>query len=469
MHATELAYIYDPVSNPTLTEIRELLSAHEQYLRIRESYAAIRDLNDDSQLIDMTIPEHISEIVSCHLQEVRQSPYDPNSPACIYKAVCDDRFLGRYDAKPPMDYTFVRTGIGFCADEGKRMAEVEQRYEDAYGAFSAAHIAAQINNLLTFGYVGNGLLDPDYPRFQSASLLDTETFYALEASGDLVFRAGEKHINHGGLIRETISQSAPDFWKWRSQPAGEGWGQLIDVAGGGPDVLYALTQEGFLLRYERLTPTRLQAGLWGSDLPYWASPAIEADDWQDYAHIFASGDQVIYGVTYNGELFWNKRNSSSTGPRWTARRVGTGWGNFIETFSLGHGVIYAIKADGDLLSYRHLGFEDGADIWRRPVTVGTYWASFKQVFSTSRTAGNPGVIFAITQTGALLRYVHKTWEHPLPPPSGGSHSLWVSPTERRRQEDLAFQSWEAPEIVGSGWDTYTTIFVPTSPNVIAPR
>ena len=43
--------------------------------------------------------------------------------------------------------------------------------------------------------------------------------------------------------------------------------------------------------------------------------------------------------------------------------------------------IYAIKTDGKLLWYRHLGLGDGTFNWQGANEVGTGWQHFKDVFS----------------------------------------------------------------------------------------
>ena len=60
-----------------------------------------------------------------------------------------------------------------------------------------------------------------------------------------------------------------------------------------------------------------------------------------------------------------------------------GWGEFEQLLSGGDGVIYGVTATGDLMWYRHLGWEDGTFRWTSESgkKVGVGWGGLKQVFS----------------------------------------------------------------------------------------
>jgi hypothetical protein len=139
---------------------------------------------------------------------------------------------------------------------------------------------------------------------------------------------------------------------------------------------------------------------------------------------------VIYAVNQAGDLMWYRHGGWEDGSLgWpAARRVGSGWGDFTDVFSGGSGVIYAIQPSGDLMWYRHGGRADGSLGWSGPKKVGTSWASFKYVFS-----GGGGVIYAIQPNGDMWWYRH----------GGFEDGTW---------------SWLPRKKVGAGWGGFTNVF-----------
>ena len=96
---------------------------------------------------------------------------------------------------------------------------------------------------------------------------------------------------------------------------------------------------------------------------------------------------VIYAVRANGELAWNRHEGRDDGTfRWASdngRQVGTGWGGLEHVFSGGDGIVYAVRRNGELAWNRHEGRDDGTFRWvsdngRR---VGTGWNGLRQAFA----------------------------------------------------------------------------------------
>lgn len=135
--------------------------------------------------------------------------------------------------------------------------------------------------------------------------------------------------------------------------------------------------------------------------------------WNTFSGVFSTGEGVVYGVNPNGELVWYRHKNNlarDEEPQWESRVVGQGWNGFKTIFSPGLGVIYAIKPNGDLVWYRHKAYLTGAglervDSWEGPKPVGTKWDGFTHV-----TAGPAGFIYAINATGQLVFYRHLGWE-----------------------------------------------------------
>lgn len=160
-----------------------------------------------------------------------------------------------------------------------------------------------------------------------------------------------------------------------------------------------------------------------------------ARSWQDFKQVF-SVSGAIYGIATDGRMFWfrhNGFNDCSAGAWEGGVRVGAGWEGFtavipMTTSSGAGGYVYAINASGDLLEYRHIGWDNGARAWDPPHTVGYGWGGFKSVF-----AGGDGVLYAIQNDGALLWYRHDG------------------------MSDGTFR-WTGPTLVGSGWQSFTSVF-----------
>ena len=68
-----------------------------------------------------------------------------------------------------------------------------------------------------------------------------------------------------------------------------------------------------------------------------------------------------------------------TGP-FQAEQIGNGW-DFRQVFAGPQGAVYAIRENGDMLFYKHAGFNDGSPDWPiQAVQIGNGW-DFRQVFS----------------------------------------------------------------------------------------
>ena len=78
---------------------------------------------------------------------------------------------------------------------------------------------------------------------------------------------------------------------------------------------------------------------------------------------------------------------------------------FIQLVPGGNGIIYAIQADGQLLWYRHTGWQTGANTWANggaPRTIGTGWNRFVTVLANS-----DGQIFGFMADGTCRWYKYQ--------------------------------------------------------------
>lgn len=168
-------------------------------------------------------------------------------------------------------------------------------------------------------------------------------------------------------------------------------------------------------------------------------PKLVGRGWGDFKQVFSGGGGIVYALRADGSLLWYRHGGYADGggpETWTGpKAVGSGWQDFKDVFSSGEGKVYAIKPDGTLLLYQQIGWQTGERSWQEPRQVGTGWGDFKQVF-----AGGEGVIYAVTQEGKLLWYKH----------------LGPTPVAFRRIKER----WEGPVEVGTGWQNFKTIFSP---------
>ncbi len=162
--------------------------------------------------------------------------------------------------------------------------------------------------------------------------------------------------------------------------------------------------------------------------------------WNMYAKVFSAGDGIIYGIGNDGSLNWYKKtNIQSSDKVWenggAAKKVGQGWQNFVKVFSGGNGVIYAIKSDGSLYWYKHLGYSNGAWSWANGGVgkkIGSGWNMYSKVFS-----GGNGIIYGVASDSSLNWYNHLGY-------STGSTS-WANNGGRK--------------VVGThGWSAYNDLF-----------
>jgi hypothetical protein len=146
----------------------------------------------------------------------------------------------------------------------------------------------------------------------------------------------------------------------------------------------------------------------------------------------------IYGIRADGELVWYRHDGAASGSSVTIpgawqgpRPVDSGWADFKQVFAGDNGSLYAITNDGILRLYQHSGFETGLTTsesgWLPPQSLSKGWGNFKQAFS-----GGGGVLYAITSDGILKWYKHGVANGKV--------------------------TWEGPKDVGTGWDKFRQVY-----------
>jgi len=98
------------------------------------------------------------------------------------------------------------------------------------------------------------------------------------------------------------------------------------------------------------------------------------------AHVFAGAPGIIYAIMDDGDLLWFKHTGWEDGTaRWAyggeGKTVGVGWQVKAAFGLLGSNIIYAAMADGQLLWNLHMGYDDGTFAWasEHSKPVGTGW------------------------------------------------------------------------------------------------
>jgi Tachylectin len=183
--------------------------------------------------------------------------------------------------------------------------------------------------------------------------------------------------------------------------------------------------------------------------------------WSAFKTVVAGGNGVLYAIKQDGALVWYRHLGWEDGSAVFANKGsektltqggsrGDGWSAFKTVVAGGNGVLYAIKQDGTLVWYRHLGWEDGSAVFanngsEKALTQGGSrgdgWSAFKTV-----VAGGNGVLYAIKQDGTLVWYRHLGWED-------GSAVFANNGSEK-----ILAQSRNR----GDGWSAFKTVTVNTA-------
>jgi hypothetical protein len=232
----------------------------------------------------------------------------------------------------------------------------------------------------------------------------------------------------------------------------------------------------------------------------WKGPLSIGTGWDAYRLLFAGGEGVVYGVRNDGKLYWMRnrayRDMNAGDPySWDGpKQVGTGWDVFSHVFSMGGGVLYGVRPDGEVFWYRHEGFATGEPKWSEALGVASGWQGLSHV-----VAAGDGIILAVGADGSLYQFRHLDWTSgrsidsegraggpaALPDLSGHVNRLGTvpsagisgqGPTNASRSvvgsgtaSGYAFGAphWSGPEKLGSGWFQFESIvaILPETPAV----
>jgi N,N-dimethylformamidase len=163
--------------------------------------------------------------------------------------------------------------------------------------------------------------------------------------------------------------------------------------------VYAVDDRGDLLYYR--DTTRDGTGSW-ADV---GRGRRIGTGWGDFLDVFSGGDGIIYAVDSNGDLLYYRDLARNGQARWAyggvGQKIGTGFASFARLLSGGNGIIYAVALNGGLYFYRDEA-RDGTCRWAHHGVgqkIGTGWGDLRHVVS-----GGDGVVYAVTDEGDLLFY-----------------------------------------------------------------
>ena len=327
------------------------------------------------------------------------------------------------------------------------------------------------DGVVDLAIVVNGIVSDAVPLTIIA--LTAPAVYAVEEFVEaLVPIDGRAGPRTGGRLRWYRHDGWNDgTFSWQGPTTvGTSWASFDSAFSGGDGILYAITAlEPQLVPVDgRAQPPAGGDLLWYRHLGQengafnWQGPTTVGRHWAEFVQVFSGGNGVIYAIKPNGDLMWYRHVGHRDGRfAWQGpTKVGHGWADFKQVFCAEEGIIYAIEnyteqsvpidgkatrpGGGRLLWYRHNGWVDGTDNWQPRTVVGTDWAHFHHAF-----AGPDNDVYAIEEfQGALVPIDgHAT------APSGG-HLLWY---QHLGQQDGTFR-WNGPHTVGTQWSEFKNAF-----------
>ena len=132
------------------------------------------------------------------------------------------------------------------------------------------------------------------------------------------------------------------------------------LAGKSATPIYAIRQNGDMLFYEH---TGVDDGS-----PNWPIQAAQIGNGWDFRQVFAGDNGAVYAIRRTARCFSTSMRVSTTARptgRFQAVQIGNGW-DFRQVFAGDNGAVYAIRENGDMLFYKHAGFNDGLPNWPIP-------------------------------------------------------------------------------------------------------
>ncbi len=181
------------------------------------------------------------------------------------------------------------------------------------------------------------------------------------------------------------------------------------------------------------TGAALAAVLLPSARPAGAATPATVDAEQRMCRMVGGGSGIFYAVRADGDLHWWRHLGWSTGAATWAngglpRLIGNGWNGFVEILGGTDGSLFGVYANGDVMYYRYVltNSTTGAGSWANGglgVRVGTGFDRFPRMFG-----GPGGVIFGVDVNGDLYRsqYTAGALTTPAKVGTGFQETKWLA-------------------------------------------
>jgi hypothetical protein len=218
--------------------------------------------------------------------------------------------------------------------------------------------------------------------------------YTLDDNGNL------KWFWHTGVLDGSYR------WREPSQLVGTGWNSFTKIIPMDRGVIYGILPDGTLRWHKHLN---YMTGLGGTGDGAWAKAKIVHSGFDKYRTVFGGGNGVLYAVGNDGKLYWYRHKDYLDNPAvapinlprglnantiaalrniwnrsWEGPKVvGDGWDTPTKLFSPGEGHIYAVMPNGDLMYYRHTGWQNGTYVWDENIKakIATGWNAYAMAFA----------------------------------------------------------------------------------------
>lgn len=149
-------------------------------------------------------------------------------------------------------------------------------------------------------------------------------------------------------------------------------------------------------------------------VPESASAAVPAfDPQQRFIRLVGGGNGVIYAIQPNGDLLWYRhtgwQTAAATWASGSGRRIGTGWHQFRTVLGSTDGSLYGVRADGTVQYYRYqlADATTGAGSWISGGQIGDGFDRYP------RLCGFNGAVYGQNRDGDLFLHQYdpqlKTW------------------------------------------------------------
>ncbi len=298
----------------------------------------------------------------------------------------NDAVIAGYRAFKSALETNIKANLaGLASTDQSVLDATEKIISDAVSAAVKSAISDNLS-LVQKGEVATGILTLD-SQIGSAST----SFTNPSNNTNFTLTIGDPMGGRLLLYKDTTQNGTGDV-NTPQVIGGGGWQQFKFLFPGTNNVIYAVNQQGQLLRY----PNGSQSG--GGVAP---PQVIGQGGWLQFKFLFSGLNKVIYAVNQQGQLLrYVDASQTGGGDVSSPQVVGQGgWLQFKFLFSGGNNVIYAVNQQGQLLRYVDASQTGGGDVSSPQVIGQGGWLQFLFLFS-----GWNNIIYAVNQQGQLLFY-----------------------------------------------------------------